>query len=168
MTDPSRLLLLALGMASASVSCASGPDAQLEANKAAVRTMVEAGNALQLDRLDSVMTPDFVRHSQATPDAQVNSLADFKQFLTNDRATFPDENVELVSMVAEGDRVALLARFTGTQSGPMGPFPPTGKSVNVPFLGMLRMENGKIAEMWVEWDNVAILTQLGLFPPPAS
>jgi ketosteroid isomerase-like protein len=25
-----------------------------------------------------------------------------------------------------------------------------------------------IAELWVEWDNVAMLTQLGLFPPPSG
>jgi hypothetical protein len=30
-----------------------------------------------------------------------------------------------------------------------------------------RLQDGKIAEMWVTWDNVAILKQLGLFPSPA-
>jgi predicted ester cyclase len=47
----------------------------------------------------------------------------------------------------------------------MGAFPATGKRVQAPFLAMFRMESGQIAELWVEWDNVAMLTQLGLFPP---
>ncbi|MCH8960675.1 MAG: hypothetical protein IH820_04960 [Bacteroidetes bacterium] len=36
------------------------------------------------------------------------------------------------------------------------------------FLGILRIEEGKIAEMWVEWDNLNILTQLGHFPLPGE
>jgi predicted ester cyclase len=35
------------------------------------------------------------------------------------------------------------------------------------FLSIFRLEEGKIAELWVEWDNVAILKQLGYFPTPA-
>jgi predicted ester cyclase len=31
-------------------------------------------------------------------------------------------------------------------------------------IGMHRFENGKIAETWTSWDNVAAMTQLGLMP----
>jgi hypothetical protein len=48
----------------------------------------------------------------------------------------------------------------------MGPFPPSGKKVESTFLRILRLEDGKIAELWVEWDNLAMLTQLGHFPRP--
>jgi len=60
------------------------------------------------------------------------------------------------------------AIYSGTQQGPMGPFPPTGKRVEGPFLSFLRIEDGKIAEMWVEWDNLSMLTQLGHLPPPGQ
>ncbi len=33
-------------------------------------------------------------------------------------------------------------------------------------MAILRIEDDKIAEMWVEWDNVSILTQLGHLPDP--
>lgn len=69
-------------------------------------------------------------------------------------------------MIAEGDLVAFYATYTGTQTGQMGPFPPTGKEMSVDCFGYHRIENGKIAETWVTWDNLAGLTQLGLFPPP--
>jgi predicted ester cyclase len=46
----------------------------------------------------------------------------------------------------------------------MGDFPATGNRVESKFLAIFRIEEGKIAELWVEWDNVAMLTQLGLFP----
>ncbi len=48
----------------------------------------------------------------------------------------------------------------------MSPFPATNKKADLKFLGILRIEDGKIVEMWVEWDSMAFLTQLGHFPPP--
>jgi predicted ester cyclase len=53
-------------------------------------------------------------------------------------------------------------------TGPMGEFPPTGKSVESKFISIFRIEEGRIAELWVEWDNLAMFTQLGLFPPGAQ
>ncbi len=62
--------------------------------------------------------------------------------------------------------VAVMARYIGTQTGQMGPFPPSDKRVELPFMAILRIENDKIVELWVEWDNVSILTQLGHMPTP--
>jgi len=71
-------------------------------------------------------------------------------------------------LVAEGDRVAFWGTFTGTQEGPMGPFPATGRRLESEIGGMFRIETGKLAELWVTWDNLSGLAQLGLFPPPES
>jgi len=40
---------------------------------------------------------------------------------------------------------------------------PTGKEFIIDNYGVFRIEDGKIKEMWVSWDNVAMLRQLGLF-----
>ena len=61
--------------------------------------------------------------------------------------------------------VAMYLTLTGTQDGAMGPFPPTGKKVEVRFLGIMRVENGEVSEIWAEWDNLGILMQLGHMPP---
>ena len=55
--------------------------------------------------------------------------------------------------------------MTGTQTGEMDGLPPSGKSYSIVNIIIHRFENGKIAETWVSWDNVAMLTQLGYFPP---
>lgn len=47
----------------------------------------------------------------------------------------------------------------------MGPFPASDRRLDLPFIGMLRVEDGKIAEIWVERDNLNALSQLGHFPP---
>jgi steroid delta-isomerase-like uncharacterized protein len=150
------------------IGCGSSPTSQTEVNKAVVRRITEALNNGSLDLLDELMTPDFVRHCQATPDVQVCSREDFKRFTRQYAATFPDAQITNQFLVAEGDKVAAYATYIGTQTGPLGPFPPSRKKVESKFLGIFRLEEGKIAELWVEWDNLAMLIQLGHFPPPAK
>ena len=150
------------------VNCAPSPSATVEANKEVVRRLTSAINDRDFDLLDELVAPDVVRHSQATAGVDVRSLEQFKQFLRQDLTTFPDAQQEIHTLISEGDKVALYLTLTGTQDGPMGPFPPTGKEVVVKFLGIMRLEQGKVAEIWVEWDNLNILTQLGHFPPAAE
>ncbi len=139
-----------------------------EANKKIVRSFADAGNRNQLDAFDTLLAPDFVRHCQATPEVTVTTCEEFKQFYRDTAKTFPDQRMTLDVLVAEGDRVAFWGTFTGTQEGPMGPFPPTGRRLESEIGGMFRIEADKIAELWVTWDNLSGLAQLGLFPPPES
>jgi steroid delta-isomerase-like uncharacterized protein len=137
----------------------------IDENKAVVRRFVEAGNSGDLDLLDELMAPNFVRHSQATPDVQVRSREDFRRFYQQTGATFPDQRVTIDMLVAEGDLVAFYGTFSGTQEGQMGPFPPSGRQMEVEMGGVFRLEDGKITELWVTWDNIAGLMQLGHLPP---
>ncbi len=153
--------------AALSAACASGPVAM---NKDIVRRMMAAIDARDFDALDELVDRDVRRHSAATPGVVVENLDQFKDFLRHDQVAVPDSKQEIRHVTGEGDFVAVHAIYRGTQRGQMGPFPPTGRTLEVPFLALLRVEAGKIAEMWVEWDNMAALTQLGhvVGPPPAG
>jgi len=85
-------------------------------------------------------------------------------WLQANKTTFPDYREDVEMLVGEGDFVAWRSKGTGTQLGPMGPFPATGRRMSITIIGMHRFENGKIAETWTSWDNVAALAQLGLMP----
>ena len=138
-----------------------------EANKQLVREFTEVLNAADWDGLDAVLTEDFRRHSQATTEMpEITSREAFKNLQRRFLVSMPDQRVAIERLVAEGDWVAAYATYSGTNTGPMGDIPATGKAVELPFLSLFRIEEGKIAELWVEWDNVAFLGQLGLFPPP--
>ena len=139
-----------------------------EANKMIVRAFAEAGNRNDLEAFDTLLAPDFVRHCEATPEIAVTSCEEFKQFYRDTANTFPDQRMTLDTLIAEGDRVAFWGTFSGTQEGPMGPFPPTGRRLESDVAGMFRIEAGKIAELWVTWDNLSGFVQLGLFPPPEA
>ncbi|UCC83311.1 MAG: ester cyclase [Gemmatimonadota bacterium] len=150
------------------VGCGPSSDAQLEVNKEVVRRFVEAQNEGDIETIRELVAPNAVRHCQATPDVQVRSREDFIAFYEEYMASFANPWQTIDLLVAEGDMVAVLATFTGRQDGPMGPFPPSGKDVDGKFLVIIRLEAGMIAEWWVEWDNLTMLTQLGHFPPPES
>ena len=162
---PFTLVLSSL-LAAAAVGCAPSPTAQLEANKDLVRRFTEAVNAANWDALDELVIEDFSRHSQAGAGPQVGSREEFVQLQESFLVSFPDQRVTIEKLIAEGDEVAALAIYSGTHSGPMGEYPATGRSVESTFLAFFRIEDGRIAELWVEWDNVSMLTQLGLLPPP--
>jgi steroid delta-isomerase-like uncharacterized protein len=130
--------------------------------------MVNAINERNLDALDALVAPDVVRKSAATAGVTVNSLDDFKQFLRGDFATVPDSVMTINIIFGNDQFVAMRVIYSGTQQGQMGPFPPSGKHFDLPFIGILKLKNDKISEIWVEWDNVHALTQLGYFGQPGK
>ncbi len=144
----------------------AGSTDELERNKALVMSATAALDAGVLDDLDKYIAENYVRHCQATPDAVVESLGDFKDLLHEWSITFSDIVTTVDVLVAEGDRVAFYGSYIATHTGPMGPFSATGKKMVSEFAGYHRIADGKIAETWVTWDNLSSLVQLGLFPGP--
>jgi len=136
----------------------------LERNKAVIRAFVDAINQRDWERLDELVSPGFVRHSRAaTP---VSSLDELKGYLRSEFETFPDAVETVEDLVAEGDRVAVRHFFTGTQLGPMGLYPASGRMMEAQYLAIYRLSNGLVAESWAEWDNLDGLAQLGQYPAP--
>jgi len=119
---------------------------------------------------DEILADNYIRHCQAMPPGlqEINGTEPFKTFLADFIASVPVYTDEISNMVAEGDRVAYVSTMTGTQTGPMGDLPASNKEFTLVNIVIHRFENGKIAETWVSWDNVAFLSQLGFFPPPAA
>lgn len=124
-----------------------------------------AGN---FEAFKSAIAPDYTRHCQAMPPGlqELHGTEEFFGFLEEFMAAVPDYTDSLSNMIADRDRVAYLSTMRGTQTGPMGGFPATGKTFTLVNIIMQRLEEGKIAETWVSWDNVAFLSQLGLMPGP--
>ncbi|HEY1968924.1 MAG TPA: ester cyclase [Pseudonocardia sp.] len=126
----------------------------------------EAMNSRELDQLDDIVTEDFTRHCEATPDVVVGSREDFKEFLRAYTASFPDNVQTFEQLVVDDDRAGFWATYEGTQQGDLGPFPASGRKTKFSFGGVARIRQGRIAELWVTWDNMAILAQLGHLPVP--
>ena len=137
-------------------------------NIALVESMIRTVNERRLDELHHFVAADVKRHSAATPGVVVTNLDEFRAFLEADIASTPDSRQTIEHIFGSGDFVAVRVTLEATQTGQMGPFAPSGKRMRIPFLGILRIESDRIAEIWVEWDNLNALSQLGHFAPPGE
>ena len=138
-----------------------------EDNKRLVQRFVEAQNTGNLDLYDRLLTTDFVRHS-STSDRELRGREAYIAFLREDQQVFPDFKADIEMMLAEGNRVALYGTMSGTQRAQKGPFPPTGKTFETKIVGFFRIEQGRIAELWVEWNMLDLLIQLGHVSMPQA
>jgi steroid delta-isomerase-like uncharacterized protein len=78
---------------------------------------------------------------------------------------FPDSRVTIDDMIAEGDQVVTKKTFRGTHEGEFAGIPPTGKTVELQFVDIMRVHNGKIVEHWNCIDQLSFMQQLGVIPP---
>ena len=82
------------------------------------------------------------------------------------RTAIPDRVDVIEEVVAEGDRVGLLFRVTGTHTGNFFGIAPTGKKVDIYEVALLRIVDGRMVEGWFMMDETALLRQLGAKLPP--
>jgi len=152
-----RILILFIIALLFAMPCFAGESKNIQVAK----SMIAAINDRDLDRLNGLIAPNVVRHSAATAGVTVTNLEEFKSFLRTDFAAVPDSVIKIDLIFGNSNFVAIRAVYTGTQTGQMGPFPASGKSVELPFIGILAFTDNMISKMWVEWDNVFMLKQLG-------
>jgi steroid delta-isomerase-like uncharacterized protein len=139
-----------------------------EENKALVRRQEEelfgGGN---LDVADEIYAPDYVGHDPSNPE-DVRGLEAAKQAASDYRQAFPDLRVTVEDLIAEGDRVAARLRFRGTHLGELNGIPPTGRRVDCTGIVISRIEEGKIAEDWANFDDLGMMQQLRVIPEPGQ
>lgn len=91
-----------------------------------------------------------------------------KMFLSMFFNAFPDSKVNIESMIAEDDMTATRLTYTGTHQVEFQGIPPTGKSISIPAIDLTRFENGKLVDHWGGPDQLSLLVQLGVVPPPGG
>lgn len=135
-----------------------------EDNKAVIRRLIDGLNQQDVAVLDEVCTPGFVFHDPNNP--QVRSREDFKHWMTELYAAFPDLRFSLEDVLAEGDKVVYRYTFRATHRGSWRGAAPTGKSIAIAGIAISRFRDGKSAEGWQNVDGWGMVQQLGLIPVP--
>ena len=110
--------------------------------------------------LNALAAPDCADHADAPGPA---ALA---LFLVPWRAAFPDLEITIEDLIAEGDQVTARWTLCGTHRGAFLGCPPTGRRVAVAGAERYRLADGKIVERWATVDTVELLRQFGA-PSPA-
>lgn len=81
---------------------------------------------------------------------------------------FPRYQILSEDMLSERDLVAVRATFRGEHVGTFAGIGPTGRMVSAGLIIIYRVENGRIAEHWMQFDLFSLLQQLQCNPATAS
>ncbi|MCC9075549.1 ester cyclase [Litorilinea aerophila] len=132
-------------------------------NAHVARTMqaLKAWSAQDLESYRTLYHPDAVLYGFAPQPIDVESAMQFYRAFF---AAFPDVHFETLDTVAEGDRIAMRYRVTGTHAGEFQGIPATGRAIDVQGITILHFRNGKVAERWQQLDLMSLLQQLGVVP----
>lgn len=117
-----------------------------EENKAVIRQWIEARNTNNLEAAVSLWADDFQDR--------------VRQGFTGTTEAFPDVQITMHEIIAEGDKVALHWTMHGTHQGMYQDIPATGKPISWSGMDLYTIANGKIASIVRAADDHSIARQL--------
>ena len=106
--------------------------------------------------------PGLVDHNPAPGAAP--TLAAFRQKVAGFKASFPDLKEDLHDIIASGDTVATRWVVTGSLQREIMGIPASGQAIRVEGMNFYRLENGRVTDIWAQFDGVALMQQLGAIP----
>jgi steroid delta-isomerase-like uncharacterized protein len=131
----------------------------------------DAYNARDWDAAVALCAPNVTVVNVATGHT-FQGAAGLWEFLEGWATAFPDSRAETTKVIADEHGAALefIGRGThrGPLAGPTGVIPATGRSVAVPCVEALELEQGKITSSRMYFDLAGMLQQLGLMQPPGQ
>ena len=145
--------------ASMTTTAESPAAAQLEANRAVIRSFVDAWNSRDFGRFQALMAQDAVLRigGAVVPCNPAGTRAIAEEWTT----AFPDWRFDLRALIAEGDR-------SGTHRQPILGVAPTNRYCSVDEIVIFRVNEGKITQAWEVYDEAGMWRQLGVLPPDAA
>lgn len=133
----------------------------VETNKELVSRFYEVLQQQNYDAIADLCHKDFVFYPQV--DTPCYGVKGFIESEKKNFDAFPDFKMPIKAIVAERDQVAVYLVFEGTHTGDsFGGVLPTGKTVKMSLMMLLRIAEGKIIEKRAHVDKHDILQQLGV------
>lgn len=151
--------LLAAAAAIAPASLAGAQEALSEDEGTALADrIVGRFNANDLEGLGKLLAPDIVGHTPfPVPGTGAQKVLLVFRLA---RTVVPDATIRIDDLLVTQDRIIALATVTGTQTGAILGFPVTGTSLNFSAIFVARVAGGKVAELWAQYDLIAVALQL--------
>jgi len=132
-----------------------------EQNKALVKRFYEELNKGNFEIYKEVFAPEFGLYSPSNspnPRSQEESMEALKMA----SRVSPDTNYSIEELFAVGDRVVARVVITGTHEGDLPGFPATRNKFEYSGIVIVRIENGKIIEEKIEFDELGFMQQFGM------
>ena len=112
--------------------------------------------------IDELCDPGLVDHNPAP--GHEPTLAGFRQKVAGFKAIFPDLQEELQDIIASGDVVATRWVVTGSQQRDYLGIHASGQTIRVEGMNFYRLEDGRVTDIWTQFDGVALMQQIGTIP----
>ncbi|MET4291179.1 putative ester cyclase [Bradyrhizobium sp. LB8.2] len=121
-----------------------GMSLNLEENKALVRRFFTAVESGDFHVFDEIVAQDYNDHRVGQGRGRVT----LKQYFAGLHSAFADLKLQISTMVAEGDKAAVLSAVRGTHKGDFAGLRATGREINAMAFQLYRIESGQFAEHW--------------------
>lgn len=142
----------------------SGETAATGRNKELYRRFIqEVFNEGRLEALPSMLSKSYVL--QDSPSETISGADGVKQAVNLFRTAFPDLEIMIEEMIAEGDAVCARSVLRGTHQGEFMGIAPTGRTVAMSTLSLVHILDGRLASSCVKNDMVTLFRQIGAWPP---
>lgn len=110
--------------------------------------------------IDDLCAPDYRLHATLSG-AEAIDREQLKDLVASWRSSFPDGEISIEDIVAEGDLVAARLVERGAHLGEFRGILATGKPVQYGSMTFLRVVDGRIADRWGLLDAPSLLEQIG-------
>ena len=117
----------------------------------------EVYNEHNLDLLDKILAPTYVGHVNAH---DIEGATAAKGFIGGFLEGIPDAKYAVQDTLTSGNKVIARWICTGTQSGNFYGMEPTNKQINVTGITIFEIVDGKISQLWNNWDQFTLVQQL--------
>ena len=131
----------------------------LSGNIEIITRFEHAFRAGDLAAIDELCDPGLADHNPAP--GQEPTLAGFKQKVAGFKASFPDLEEDLQDIIASGDTVATRWVVTGSLQQEFMGIPASGQTIRVEGMNFYRLKDGRVTDIWTQFDGVALMQQLG-------
>lgn len=135
-------------------------------NVETVRKQFEAFNRRDIDWGIQAYAENAIANDRATGETY-KGRDEIKTWLSTYLMSASDGKITLENVIDAGDTVVVQARFEGTNDGPLGPLPATGRHFSVEFCDLVHFnDQGEIVKDEDYFDQLTLLTQLGHMEGP--
>lgn len=119
--------------------------------------------------LEELIDPQAIDHSTVGGKEKTEvGPESFKKIIGMFRAAMPNINLDVQDEIFTEDKVVHRWVLTGTDTGGVMGMPPSNKDLSFSGTTIVRLEDGKIVERWANVDELGLLQQLGIAPPPPN
>jgi predicted ester cyclase len=128
------------------------------------RVFADLWNGGRYEAISEIYASNCVVHERGKTFPIDHSVSEGKNF----RSAAPDVRMAPGEMSVQGDIVTVSWTGRGSHTGRANGFMhPTGKHFQVSGTSRFRIESGRIAEVWNDWDRNELFRQIGVSPTAA-